>query len=298
MINIEGIQRKRLFGGTYVLVSLIAHSLFFVAVYPSVSKNVMKPNVPVSVRIITDLPKPKKEETPIKKKTAPLANADRRSKGPKELERSEVPKVPKVLLLAKAPKPTARLAPLVERTRPKPKKQKLEPPKPKNPLVAKIIERPKILPKPKPPPPLPPSQGVPRLRKLPLLSGADLERYARLDPGAAESEVVSLDTRDFRYISYFATIKRQIELVWNYPEEAARAGIYGELMMQFIIRRDGRLEEVRLLRSSGSRILDEEAIRAVRIANPYNPFPKRITKKRLHINAVFSYMPSSFSFMR
>lgn len=288
MIDIEGIQRKRLFGGTYVLVSLIAHSLFFVAVYPSVSKNVMKPNVPVSVRIITDLPKPKKEETPIKKKTAPLANADRRSKGPKELERSEAPKVPKVRLLAKAPKPTARLAPLVERTRPKPKKL----------VVAKIIERPKFLPKPKPPPPLPPSQGVPRLRKLPLLSGADLERYARLDPGAAESEVVSLDTRDFRYISYFATIKRQIELVWNYPEEAARAGIYGELMMQFIIRRDGRLEDVRLLRSSGSRILDEEAIRAVKIANPYNPFPKRITKKRLHINAVFSYMPSSFSYMR
>lgn len=288
MIDIEGIQRKRLFGGTYVLVSLIAHSLFFVAVYPSVSKNVMKPNVPVSVRIITDLPKPKKEETPIKKKTAPLANADRRSKGPKELERSEAPKVPKVRLLAKAPKPTARLAPLVERTRPKPKKL----------VVAKIIERPKFLPKPKPPPPLPPSQGVPRLRKLPLLSGADLERYARLDPGAAESEVVSLDTRDFRYISYFATIKRQIELVWNYPEEAARAGIYGELMMQFIIRRDGRLENVRLLRSSGSRILDEEAIRAVKIANPYNPFPKRITKKRLHINAVFSYMPSSFSSVR
>jgi protein TonB len=109
---------------------------------------------------------------------------------------------------------------------------------------------------------------------------------------------VSLDTRDFRYISYFATIKRQIELVWNYPEEAARAGIYGELMMQFIIRRDGRLEDVRLLRSSGSRILDEEAIRAVKLANPYNPFPKRITKKRLHINAVFSYMPSSFSSLR
>ena len=288
MIDIEGIPRRRLFGGTYVLISLIAHSLFFVAVYPSMSKSVMKPNVPVSVRIITDLPKPKKEETPIKKKTAPLANADRRSKGPKELERAEAPKVPKIRLLAKAPKPTARLAPLVERTRPKPRKL----------VVAKIIERPKILPRPKPPPPLLPSQGVPRLRKLPLLSGADLERYARLDPGAAESEVVSLDTRDFRYISYFATIKRQIELVWNYPEEAARAGVYGELMMQFIIRRDGRLEEVRLLRSSGSRILDEEAIRAVRIANPYNPFPKRITKKRLHINAVFSYMPSSFSSMR
>ena len=95
------------------------------------------------------------------------------------MERAEAPKVPKIRLLAKAPKPTARLAPLVDRTRPKPKKQKLEPPKPKKPVVAKIIERPKFLPKPKPPPPLPPSQGVPRLRKLPLLSVEDALRTMR-----------------------------------------------------------------------------------------------------------------------
>ena len=55
---------------------------------------------------------------------------------------------------------------------------------------------------------------------------------------------------------------------------------------------EARLEDVRLLRSSGSRLLDDEAVRAVKMANPYNRFPKRITKRRLQINAVFSYMPS------
>ncbi|MDV2478761.1 MAG: energy transducer TonB [bacterium] len=291
MINLESITRQQLHGPRFMLVSLLAHAIFFLAFYPSLSSNVMKPNVPVIVRIITDLPKPKKEQTPIKTKTAALSNADRRAKGPKVLERVREPKHPKVRIMAKAIKPTRPIIPPLEKPLPKPVKQKLEPPKPKEALTAKLSEQQRILPK-RTPPPLPPSQGVPKLRKLPLLSGADLERYASLDQNAEESEVVSLDTRDFRYISYFATIKRQIELVWNYPEEAARAGIFGELMLRFTILSNGRLEDVRLLRSSGSRLLDDEAVRAVKMANPYNRFPKRITKRRLQINAVFSYMPS------
>lgn len=291
MIKLDSIPRHRLLGPRFTLVSLLAHTVFFLAFYPSLSLNVMKPNVPVMVRIITDLPKPKKEQAPIKTKTAALSNADRRAKGPKVLERSHEPKHPKVRIMAKAIKPTRPIVPPLEKPLPKPVKQKLEPPKPKEALTAKLYERQRILPK-RTPPPLPPSQGVPKLRKLPLLSGADLERYASLDPNAEEAEVVSLDTRDFRYISYFATIKRRIELVWNYPEEAARAGIFGELMLRFTLLSDGRLEDVRLLRSSGSRLLDDEAVRAVKVANPYNPFPKRITKRRLQINAVFSYMPS------
>lgn len=281
MINLESIPRQGLHGPRFILVSLLAHTIFFLAFYPSLSSNVMKPNVPVMVRIITDLPKPKKEQIPIKTKTAALSNADRRAKGPKVLERVREPKHPKVRIMAKAIKPTRPIVPPLEKPLPKPVKQKLEPPKPKEALTARLSERPRILP-----------QGVPKLRKLPLLSGADLERYASLDLNAEEAEVVSLDTRDFRYISYFATIKRQIELVWNYPEEAARTGIFGELMLRFTILHDGRLEDVRLLRSSGSRLLDDEAVRAVKMANPYNPFPRRITKRRLQINAVFSYMPS------
>lgn len=296
MINIESIPHQRLFGGPFVLVSLLFHSLFFVAIFPSIALDFKKPNVPVMVRIITDMPKPKKEETPIKTKTADLSNAERRAKAPKEMERTKEPKIPKVRIEAKAVEPIRRADQRPERPEPKPIKQKLEPPKPKETIVAKVMEQPKVLPRPTPPP-LPPPQGVPQLRKLPLLSGADLERYAKADENAEDSEVVSLDTRDFRYISYFAHIKRKIELSWTYPEEAARAGVFGELMLRFTLMRDGRLEEVRLVRSSGSRLLDEEAIRAVRFANPYNPFPRRINKSRLQINAVFSYLPS-FSALR
>ncbi len=242
------------------------------------------------------MPKPKKEETPIKKKTAALSNAERKAKTPKNVERAKEPKIPKVRVEAKTVEPVRRTVQRPERLETKPIKQKLEPPKPKETIVAKVMERPKVLPRPKPQP-TPPPEGVPQMKKLPLLSGADLERYAKAEEHAEDSEVISLDTRDFRYISYFAHIKRKIELSWTYPEEAARAGVYGELMLRFTLTRDGRLQDVRLVRSSGSRVLDEEAIRAVKFANPYNPFPRRITKNRLQINAVFSYLPS-FSALR
>jgi protein TonB len=290
MINLEVIPRQRLFGGPFVLVSFLFHALFFVGILPSINFEMKKPNVPVMVRVLTDMPKPKKAETPLKNKAA-LSNADRRAKAPKEVKRDLEPKVPKKRIEKKVVEPIRRQVRPEEKIAQKPIKQKLEPPKPKKTVVAKVVEQPKFLPRPQPTPPIPP-QGVPELRKLPLLSGADLERYAVVDQDAQESEVVSLDTRDFRYISYFAHIKRKIELSWAYPEEAARAGIFGELMVQFTLLRDGSLEGVRLVRSSGSRILDEEAVRAIEFANPYNPFPRRITKNKLQINAVFSYLPS------
>lgn len=273
------------------MVSFVLHALFFVAVFPSITLKMKKPNVPVKVRVITDMPKPEKQETPVKTKTAALSNADRKAKSPKEVKRDLEPKIPKQKIEAKTVKPIKRVIPKEEVVVQKPVKQKLEPPKPKETVVARVMEQPKVQPKPQPPP-LPPPQGVPQLRKLPLLSGSDLERYAKVDQDAQDSEVVSLDTRDFRYISYFAHIKRKIELSWTYPEEAARAGVYGELMVRFTLLRNGTLEEVRLIRSSGSRILDEEALRAIKFANPYNPFPRRIKKNRLQINAVFSYLPS------
>lgn len=277
------------------MVSLVTHLLLFVGVLPKIALEAKKPNTPVMVRVITELPKPEKPEEPIKKKPD-LADADRRAKAPEQVKRDEEQKMPKVRIEAKKAEPIERKDPIEERPEENPVKKKLEPPLPKRTVVAKVVEQPKVFPKPEPMP-QPPSQGVPEMRKLPLLSGPDLERYAHVDKDAEQSDVVSLDTRDFRYISYFAHIKRKIELSWTYPDEAARAGVYGELLVQFTLSRSGRLEEVRLVRSSGSRILDEEAIRAIKFANPYNPFPKRIAKNRLHINAVFSYLPS-FSALR
>jgi TonB family protein len=102
--------------------------------------------------------------------------------------------------------------------------------------------------------------------------------------------LTSLNAPEIQYISYFASIKRKIELVWQYPYDAAVAGIQGECMIDFVIGRDGKLESVELIRGSGYKVLDDEAIRSVRKASPFDPIPADYKIPRLEIRGRFVYI--------
>jgi len=132
---------------------------------------------------------------------------------------------------------------------------------------------------------------------LALLDGFDPDKYAAMDTQSDiaedDGEAISLDTRETKYASYFARIKRQIELSWDYPNEAQRKGITGELTLRFQISRDGNLTNVRLINGSGYNVLDEAALQAVKSAAPYYPFPVTIDRETLAILANFIYSPRS-----
>ena len=100
-----------------------------------------------------------------------------------------------------------------------------------------------------------------------------------------KGETISLDTRDFRYASYFAHIKRRIQNAWIWPEETRK--YEGELLLRFRLRKNGTLEEVRLIKSAGVRILDDLAMAAVTKAAPFDPFPEGLERKT--ITATFVY---------
>ena len=102
-------------------------------------------------------------------------------------------------------------------------------------------------------------------------------------------EVVRLDSTDPNYVSYLSSIKRDIELVWEYPPPALRQGIQGRLVVEFRIKQNGSLMGAKLVHSSGYPILDEEAIRAIQAAAPFHPIPRWIGKERLAISASFEY---------
>jgi protein TonB len=106
------------------------------------------------------------------------------------------------------------------------------------------------------------------------------------------STTISLNTMSFEYHSYYLALKRKIELVWEYPYEARRRGIQGRLRIHFVINLDGSLAEVKILRSSGSNLLDYEAVRAIKNAAPFPPLPKRMNTRTLTVNATFEYLLS------
>ncbi len=77
---------------------------------------------------------------------------------------------------------------------------------------------------------------------------------------------------------YLQSWRRKVETVGNlnYPEEARRDQLYGSLRLMVSITPDGGLKEVRILDSSGFKVLDDAAIRIVRQAAPFAPFPEEM----------------------
>lgn len=74
---------------------------------------------------------------------------------------------------------------------------------------------------------------------------------------------------------YLDAWRRKVERIGqvNYPQEARERQLYGTLRLLVSIEPDGALRGVRLLASSGHDVLDEAAIRIVRLAAPFAPFP-------------------------
>jgi protein TonB len=137
---------------------------------------------------------------------------------------------------------------------------------------------------------------------LAFLDGFDAKKFAKMNTNPGEEgdddQPISLNTTEVKYASYFARIKHQIERVWAYPEEAARRGVSGEITLRFQISKDGNLVGVYLVDASGSELLDTAAMKAVKGAAPFYPFPLTITKEKLSILATFIYSPTYGAYRR
>ncbi|MCD6582784.1 MAG: TonB family protein [Desulfuromusa sp.] len=105
-------------------------------------------------------------------------------------------------------------------------------------------------------------------------------------------DTVWLNLQHNLLISFFRRFHDQIELVWNYPTKAAVKGIEGTLELLIIVNPKGELIDVDLLQTSGSDLLDFEAIQAVYRAAPFGPLTKHYPHEKLKIRAYFSYQLS------
>ncbi|EED31901.1 TonB family protein [gamma proteobacterium NOR5-3] len=99
--------------------------------------------------------------------------------------------------------------------------------------------------------------------------------------------------------AYLADWRSRVESVGNqyYPEASLRYGIYGSLEMLVTVRSDGSLEGIQILQSSGYAVLDEAAMRIVRLAAPYSPFPDelRATTDKLEIVRTWQFEQNPLS---
>ena len=105
---------------------------------------------------------------------------------------------------------------------------------------------------------------------------------------------ISARTQEFKYANYMNDWVAKVERVGNlnYPDAARRQGISGNLMLQVSINTDGSVRNIRLLRSSGHKVLDDAAVRIVQLAAPYPPLPQDIRKDTdiLHITRTWEFI--------
>ena len=90
--------------------------------------------------------------------------------------------------------------------------------------------------------------------------------------------LTSVSAKQAADAAYLADWRQRLEAVGNkyYPEASVRYGLYGDLRLLVVIRKDGSLEDIRVLKSSGYAVLDEAALKIVRLAAPYSPFPPEL----------------------
>jgi len=106
---------------------------------------------------------------------------------------------------------------------------------------------------------------------------------------AEEGEVKSLNTDDIRFGSFLRRFETAVYGVWNYPREAARLGIQGMTPVRITFNRKGDIEQVEILKSSGSDILDNEVLRALHHIGPIGSLPKGYKKDKFYLIASFHY---------
>lgn len=133
-------------------------------------------------------------------------------------------------------------------------------------------------------------ESAPEIPKVEALTSRELiERSLEMAQLAAEVDrqreqyakrprrkFISANTREYTYAAYMRAWVAKIERLGalNFPEEATRRGITGQVVLTAAIRRDGTLESVEMITGSGHTFLDEAGRRLIEMGAPYAPLPQ------------------------
>jgi protein TonB len=145
-----------------------------------------------------------------------------------------------------------------------------------------------------PAPPLPqfsPEQLMPDRQILDRIIGAkpDSRSSIKQRDDVQIGDTIWLNLQHDLLVSFFRRFHDQVERVWNYPREALELGQEGTLELLITVDQQGELLDVDLRRSSGSDILDYEAIQAIYRGAPFGPLGRHYPHEKLNIRAYFHY---------
>ncbi len=116
------------------------------------------------------------------------------------------------------------------------------------------------------------------------------ERYAK----RPKRKFVSASTQEYVWAGYLREWVDRVERVGNlnYPDEARRRRLGGQVVITIAIRRNGTVERADIVQSSGVPLLDESALRIARLAEPYAALPRTSEDPDiLHVTRTWQFRP-------
>lgn len=127
------------------------------------------------------------------------------------------------------------------------------------------------------------SEQTEAIRKLMAEMSQQEQRFARR-PRIRFAD--SLSTKGSAEAEYIVRWSKKLERIGNinFPQKAIALSLSGTLLLNATLDRAGRLVEIEISTSSGSKILDNAALKIVKLASPYEPLPKKIREKYDRLN--------------
>lgn len=115
---------------------------------------------------------------------------------------------------------------------------------------------------------------VARRQEIVRLS-AELDEKVQAYAHRPRRKFVHANTREYKYATYLAEWSRGIERIGNlnFPDEAKRRKLSGSLLLDVSINANGTVADITIRKTSGYKILDDAAIRIVRLGAPFAQFP-------------------------
>jgi periplasmic protein TonB len=109
------------------------------------------------------------------------------------------------------------------------------------------------------------------LQKLEAQIARELEAYQQ----RPKKKHIGARTEEYRFARYAEDWRLKIEKIGNeyYPQDKSGNKLFGSLILTVGIKADGTIESVEIDKGSGRRLLDTQALRIIKLATPFTPFP-------------------------
>lgn len=105
-----------------------------------------------------------------------------------------------------------------------------------------------------------------------------------------EEKIRVINPEEEAMLRYQDMVKQRIEETRKYPLWAKKQKIEGIAYLSFVVLSDGASQGIKIIHSSGSKILDEEALATIKRASPFPPIPKQINTPfaQMEVSIVFT----------